>query len=208
MKKGIAGILASGIAEKYMKPCFVFHNDESKCVGSARTFGNFPIIECLNKSRDLIISGGGHNAACGLAIEPNKLSLFQESCNNVFNEWLNENPNGLIQELFSTCEIDNFDILTIKLVHSINKLKPFGEGNPEPIFITKNVDVGVYTLDFKAPFLPIADAYNTVFMGYNENSDLQFRSVKIFFDGRVEVRTTTPIKAGQYFECSVTYIEK
>ena len=74
--------------------------------------------------------------------------------------------------------------------------------------LTKNVDVGVYTLDFKAPFLPIADAYNTVFMGYNENSDLQFRSVKIFFDGRVEVRTTTPIKAGQYFECSVTYIEK
>ena len=143
---GIAGILASGIAEKYMKPCFIFHNDENKCVGSARTFGNFPIIECLNKSRDLIISGGGHNAACGLAVEPNKLSLFQKSCNDIFDEWLKENPNGLIQELFGTCEIDNFDILTIKLVNNINKLKPFGEGNPEPIFVTKNVAVENYRI--------------------------------------------------------------
>lgn len=74
--------------------------------------------------------------------------------------------------------------------------------------LSKDVDTGLYTMSFNAPFLPIADAYNTAFMGYNENGDLQFRSVKIFFDGRVEVRTTTPIKIGEYFECSITYIEK
>ena len=138
---GIAGILASNIAEKYMKPCFIFHNDKTKCIGSARTFGNFPVIECLNKSRDIIISGGGHNAACGLAIAPEMLPNFQESCNNVFDEWIKQNPDGLIQELFSTCEISDFDVITEKLINNINKLKPFGEGNPEPVFITKDVNV-------------------------------------------------------------------
>ena len=63
-------------------------------------------------------------------------------------------------------------------------------------------------MSFKAPFLPYSDVYNTTFTGYNENGDLQFRSVKIYFNGTIEVRTTTPIKSGQYFEGSVTYISK
>lgn len=74
--------------------------------------------------------------------------------------------------------------------------------------LTKDVDVGLYTMSFKAPFLPYSDVYNTTFTGYNENGDLQFRSVKIYFNGTIEVRTTTPIKSGQYFEGSVTYISK
>ena len=74
--------------------------------------------------------------------------------------------------------------------------------------LTKELNVGLYTMSFTAPFIPYLDVYNTTFTGYNENGDLQFRSVKIFFDGRIEVRTTTPIKSGQYFEGSVTYISK
>lgn len=74
--------------------------------------------------------------------------------------------------------------------------------------LTKDLDTGLYTMSFKAPFLPYSDVYNTTFTGYNENGDLQFRSVKIYFNGTIEVRTTTPIKSGQYFEGSVTYISK
>ena len=62
---GIAGILANTISEKYMKPCFVLHDSGDILGGSARTYGKFPVIECLNNSRDLIINGGGHAAMAG-----------------------------------------------------------------------------------------------------------------------------------------------
>ena len=52
---GIAGILASRIKEKYLKPTFIFHDDGENLGGSARTFGEFPIIDCLNGNKDLIL---------------------------------------------------------------------------------------------------------------------------------------------------------
>ena len=70
------------------------------------------------------------------------------------------------------------------------------------------MDIGLYTMSFTAPYEPITDVYNVCFQGYNENGDLQFRSAKINSSGTIELRTTTPIKIGEYFECSVTYIEK
>lgn len=138
---GIAGILANTISEKYMKPCFILHDSGDILGGSARTYGKFPVIECLNNSRDLIISGGGHQAACGLSLYKDNLEEFQKKCNETFEKWLKENPDGLIQDLFATCEIEDLGIISLKLIENISKLKPFGEGNPEPVFISRGLDV-------------------------------------------------------------------
>lgn len=137
---GIAGILASKISEKYLKPTFVFHDDGDKLSGSARTYGEFPIIDCLNNSRDIILNGGGHAAACGLALKKDNLELFKKSCNDTINSWQLENPDKLDKCLNATCGI-SFDLINNKLINNINKLEPFGNGNEEPIFATKNVEI-------------------------------------------------------------------
>ena len=137
---GIAGILASRIKEKYLKPTFIFHDDGENLGGSARTFGEFPIIDCLNGNKDLILEGGGHAAACGVKLKKENLKKFNDRCDEIFKKWKQENPDKLLQELKATCKID-FTLINDKLVNNINKLEPFGNGNEEPIFICENIEV-------------------------------------------------------------------
>ena len=113
---------------------------ENTLSGSGRTIGEFPIIECLTKSEDLINGGGGHSAACGLSIDRSKLELFQNRCNEIYSNWLIDNPDLINPIINATCEID-FTIISDRLYNNIAKLKPFGNGNEEPIFISNNVEV-------------------------------------------------------------------
>lgn len=136
---GIGGIIASNITEKYQKPCFVVHG-ENILSGSGRTIGEFPIIECLTKNEDLINGGGGHSAACGLSIDRSKLNIFQNRCNEIYSSWLINNPDLINPVIKATCEVD-FTIISDRLYNNISKLKPFGNGNEEPIFISNNVEV-------------------------------------------------------------------
>lgn len=137
---GIGGIVASKVVDTYQRPCFILHGNGEVLSGSGRTFGDFEIIDCVLKNKHIVEGGGGHKGACGVAVKASRINEFKEACNKLFEEWLANNPDGLIPTLYSTCEID-LEFANMKLINNINRLKPFGTGNPEPIFITRGVIV-------------------------------------------------------------------
>lgn len=140
---GIAGIVAAKVVDTYHKPCFILHeghHNKEILSGSGRTFGDFNIIDCVTKNKHIVEGGGGHKGACGVAIKSEKLSLFKAACNTEFEEWMKNNPNYMTPTLNCTCEVDLQNV-NMRLSSNIDRLKPFGSGNPEPIFVTRNVTV-------------------------------------------------------------------
>jgi single-stranded-DNA-specific exonuclease len=140
---GIGGIVAAKIVDIYKKPCFVLHGNKEIVSGSGRTFGDFNIMDCVTKHLDIVEGGGGHKAACGISIKKDRIEEFRESCSKEFAKWLEENPDGLSPTLNTTCEITP-DNINKKLIANIDKLKPFGNGNSEPVFMTKGIEVASY----------------------------------------------------------------
>jgi single-stranded-DNA-specific exonuclease len=139
---GILGIIAGNIVEKYQKPCFVLggNEEENKLSGSGRSIGGYDINSVVQSNLD-IASGGGHAAACGVALKFENLEEFRKRCNEHFVEWLKTvTVDDLTPTITVVCEI-GLDVVNERLVKNIDKLQPYGMGNEEPIFVTKNVHV-------------------------------------------------------------------
>lgn len=145
---GILGIIAGKISEKYQKPCFVLggNREEGELSGSGRSIYDYDINNVIVSNPDIVISGGGHAAACGVKINYNDLDEFKIRCNNNFNSWLeNASPEDLIPKLNIVCEI-NIELVNERLFNNINKLKPYGTGNEEPIFASKKLKVNKFKI--------------------------------------------------------------
>jgi single-stranded-DNA-specific exonuclease len=139
---GILGIIAGKISEKYQKPCFVLggSKEEGKYSGSGRSIYGYDSSKVVTENLD-ICTGGGHAAACGVSIPYDNFEEFKNRSIEHFSIWRKDaTEDDITPTLNITCEI-GLDLVNEKLVRNIEKLKPFGSGNEEPIFITKNVDV-------------------------------------------------------------------
>lgn len=133
---GILGIIAGRFAELYKRPCIILSKNKDMLSGSGRSVGNYNINNIILNND--FINGGGHAQACGIKIKCIDYDKFIKVCNDDYNNWLNNNE---IHELLDiTSEID-FNIINKKLYHNIRRLAPFGNGNIEPIFCTKNVKI-------------------------------------------------------------------
>ncbi len=142
---GILGIIAGQIAEKYKKPCFVLAKSGEKLSGSGRSVYSFDINNVIQNNRD-IAEGGGHALACGIKLNHDDLDEFKSRCNKHFTQWLNDTPADDLMALVDVvCEID-FNLIGERLINNINRLKPFGNGNDSPIFITKDVKIDSYRI--------------------------------------------------------------
>lgn len=135
---GVLGIVASRIVERFHRPAVVvgFHHGEGK--GSARSIRGFHMVEGLRRCAGLLEKFGGHEYAGGLTIEQEKFSIFAERFEDVARSCLK--PEDLIPVL----EVDaalNFSDVGLTLIREIRNLGPFGIGNPEPLFMTKEVEI-------------------------------------------------------------------
>lgn len=106
-----------------------------------RSIYNYNLFDLIQNNRDIIISGGGHAAACGIEIKYDDLAELQLRGNNHFNTWL---ATTSIEDLTPVIEIVSeigIDLVGTRLINNIDKLKPYGNGNREPIFASKNLKV-------------------------------------------------------------------
>tara|TARA_B000000557_G_scaffold20232_1_gene15324 strand:+ start:682 stop:2469 length:1788 start_codon:yes stop_codon:yes gene_type:complete len=136
--EGIIGILAGKIKEKYNRPCCVISLGQNHSKGSARSIANIPIgeyfLEALDKK--LLLKGGGHDLAAGLAIENNKIQMFKDFLISKVEHAFQENE--LVSEISVTSEL-SISALNSNLMDWIKKLGPWGQGNPIPKFLIKDV---------------------------------------------------------------------
>lgn len=137
---GVLGIVAAKIASLFFRPTIVLSKpkDSDLYTGSCRTFNNVNIYNLLTKTKKYLDRFGGHAKAAGLAIKKDNLSLFIEELKKVSCETLTRDDVADIKEADLETKLSDFSIKEIK---NIASLGPFGENNPEPIFIAKNLIV-------------------------------------------------------------------
>lgn len=136
--EGIIGLVAARLTQKYYRPSIVISLSENFGKGSVRSIPGVDIIALLRRFENLFTSLGGHPMAAGFTIVKENLPVLQEK--------LLIAAEDLIQEsmLVPVLEIDMkipLDLVNISLAQELNKLKPFGIGNSEPIFMSENVGV-------------------------------------------------------------------
>ena len=137
--KGVLGIVAGKISEKYYKPCIVISFVNEIGYGSARSIKDFNlgklIIEANNDN--LLISGGGHEQAAGLKINKLKLDMFFEY---LINRTKTLDPTFFRKTNYYDLDL-SIDQINFDLIENIEKMEPFGNGNEEPRFKIINASI-------------------------------------------------------------------
>ena len=136
--KGVIGIVASRIAEKFCRPTFVLSVEGTTARGSARSIPSFDICRALADCKEVLAGFGGHKQAAGLELETERISLFEECINEIAEQTLDE------KDFISTLEIDAVAELPdvgFNFVREIGMLEPFGCGNPEPLIGSRGLDI-------------------------------------------------------------------
>lgn len=134
--KGVVGIAASRLQDEYYRPTIVLTSSNGKITGSARSVKGFDVHAAIEACADLLVNFGGHPAAAGLTMEPDNLDLFIER----FEEEVRSRLTA--EQAVPVLEYDlEIDLSTIqpKLVEQLNRLAPFGPGNPKPVFVTRGL---------------------------------------------------------------------
>ncbi len=135
--QGVLGIIASKIKDIYYKPTVVISFTNNIGIGSARSIERVDLGKIIlnAKAEKILISGGGHSMAAGLKINFSKIENFKS--------YLEQSLSLYSNNIFN--RIDYFDSLitvndlNLDLINGIEQLQPFGKGNPEPVFILKDI---------------------------------------------------------------------
>ncbi len=136
---GIVGIVASKLLEKYKKPTFVLQEISGESKGSARSFGDFSIIDAIVDSKDIITHGGGHHFAAGVTMPTKNIDKFRKQVNKFYKNMKLVNQAGLLLPVADA--VAELNEVTEDLIDQIKQLEPFGEGNPQPILRTNGLIV-------------------------------------------------------------------
>lgn len=133
---GVVGLVAGKIAQEFNKPTVIFQKEARVSKGSFRSIPQLNIIETIEKCKEFVLKFGGHAQAAGVSVENVKMKNFYEAMNALIEKELTGkdlSPKIMIDLKLMPSEID-FEILD-----SLEKLRPFGEGNPEPVFMMEKL---------------------------------------------------------------------
>jgi len=133
--EGVAGIVAGKVREATGKPCAVLtetQEDKGSLKGSVRSRGRLDVISLLRKHGGLFERLGGHAAAAGFTIKEKNLELLREALTADIAHMLEDDPDLLTERKDVELEVGAGDV-TEELAEAIEKLAPFGEGNPRPV---------------------------------------------------------------------------
>ncbi len=136
--KGVIGIVASRLTEKYYRPTVVLTQNNGRVTGSARSVYGFDLYEALRGCSDLLLQFGGHKYAAGLTLLPENVTAFSERFEQIVAS--NITDEQLVQRIRIDAEL-NLNQLTPRFFRILKQLAPFGPENMTPVFITKNVYV-------------------------------------------------------------------
>jgi len=134
--KGVVGIVASRLIEKYYKPTIVLTESDGKATGSARSVRDYDIYSAIEKCSDLLEQFGGHKFAAGLTMKKENVGDFITRFEDVVSRSISDDQ--LIPQLQIETELE-FHEITQKLVRILKQFAPHGPENMMPVFLSKNV---------------------------------------------------------------------
>ena len=135
---GVLGIVASRIARKYHRPAIVIGFDENGVgKGSGRSIAGLNLVDALTRCAVTLEKFGGHEMAAGLALHEENLPKFAEAFCSTARELLSEEALQRSLRLDHELPFTNIDVEFLRW-HEL--LQPFGNGNPQPLFLARAVE--------------------------------------------------------------------
>jgi single-stranded-DNA-specific exonuclease len=135
---GVVGIVASRLVERFERPVVMIVVEGKEGRGSARSTEHIDLYSAISDCDDYLLQFGGHRAAAGLTIDQEKIDEFRNAFTAAIDKQVAES--GAKKIIYVDEHLQPAE-LSIDLVESINVLAPHGMGNPEPLFLAKNLFV-------------------------------------------------------------------
>jgi single-stranded-DNA-specific exonuclease len=134
--KGVIGIVASRLVEKYYRPTIVFTKSGDKLAASARSVKDFDVYNALEACAEHLEQFGGHMYAAGMTLKEENYEKFKAAFENEVKKTIH--PDLLIPEISVDLEM-NFSDLDEKFMRILKQFEPFGPENMTPVFLSKKV---------------------------------------------------------------------
>ena len=136
--ESVAGIIAGRIREHFERPTFILVDaaDGNGAKGSGRSVEGFSMYDEMCKCKELFSKFGGHPMAAGLSLPVENIDAFRIA--------INTNTQMTKEEMQTLIHIDvpmPFSYISEELIGQLERLEPFGNGNPKPVFAQKNVRI-------------------------------------------------------------------
>jgi single-stranded-DNA-specific exonuclease len=134
--KGVVGIVASRLIERYYRPTVVLTRSGEVVAGSARSVSGFNLYEAIHACKEHLLGYGGHFAAAGLTLLPENIEAFSLKFEEIVSSTIGAHL--LIPEIIIDAEI-RFKDLTASFYNVLMQMEPFGPENMRPVFIARHV---------------------------------------------------------------------
>jgi single-stranded-DNA-specific exonuclease len=137
---GVLGLVASKVAEEYKKPVFVWGSEGSDVIrGSCRSFGDINLVSLMTSlPENSLMEFGGHTSAGGFSVSHEEIHFLEERLITVFDGIEDKKQSN--QDLNIDAKI-NIDDVTSDNYSVIEKLAPYGMGNPKPTFLLEDLPI-------------------------------------------------------------------
>ena len=136
--QGVVGLAASRLAEQFWRPAFVLSLEDGVATGSGRSVPGVHLFQLLNRCEDLLDRYGGHEGAGGVTLDCENIETFERRLNEAAEEMLDGEAPVPHLELEAEVELSS---LNTDFIRELNSLSPFGEGNPEPLFVASGLEL-------------------------------------------------------------------
>lgn len=136
--QGVIGIVASRLVDKYHRPVILFAVDNNEAKGSARSVPGINIFAAISNCSEIIENYGGHSQAAGLTLQAENITDFREKFTSQIADnfsWQRFIPRERVDSLLY------FSSVNRTLHEKIQQLRPFGIGNPRPVFMTGQIKI-------------------------------------------------------------------
>jgi single-stranded-DNA-specific exonuclease len=134
----VIGLVAGRLADEFYRPAIIINVGPELCQGSCRSIPEFNVAAVLEECHSLLNTFGGHPLAAGFTVTRQNLTRLQERITTLATERLGHLE--LRPEMVIDADVP-LSVLTGDTFNSIQKLSPFGRGNPQPTFLTRQVEV-------------------------------------------------------------------
>lgn len=130
--EGVLGIVASKLVEQTGKPTIVLNVNDDEMKGSGRSVAAFDLFTALDGHRDLMTTFGGHASAAGMTVPTNNLTALRAALRDEAAQQQLATAQKADMQIATTVTAADF---TKENFDNLQVLAPFGEGNPEPLFM-------------------------------------------------------------------------
>lgn len=134
--ESLAGIIAGRLREQYQKPAFVLTKGAEGVKGSGRSIESYHMFNALAAVKDLLTKFGGHPMAAGFSLEEKNVEEFRRR----LNEQAELTEEDFIRKIWIDVPMP-IEYISEDLIHELELLEPFGQGNEKPQFAQKNLHI-------------------------------------------------------------------